>query len=82
MLREHHEILRDALNRSTPKIERMIDAAYSAGAKGCKINGSGSGGSMMAYCDGNEDEIVSAINNVEGKSYIARIASGARITRD
>jgi galactokinase len=82
MLREHHEILRDALNRSTPKIERMIDAAYSAGAKGCKINGSGRVGSMMAYRDGNEDEIVSAINDVEGKAYIVRIGSGARIIRD
>jgi len=79
MLREHHEILRDALNRSTPKIERMIDAAYSAGAKGCKINGSGGGGTMMAYCDGNEAEVVSAINEAEGKASIVKIGSRATI---
>jgi len=82
MLREHHEILRDALNRSTPKIERMIDAAYSAGARGCKINGSGGGGTMMAYCDGNEAEILSAINDVQGKAYIVKIGTGAAITKE
>ena len=76
MLREHHELLRDALNRSTPKIEQMIEAAYSAGAIGCKINGSGGGGTMMAYCNGNEAEIVSAINEVEGKAYIVKVGTG------
>jgi galactokinase len=80
MLRDHHEILRDALDRSTPKIERMIEAAYSAGALGCKINGSGGGGTMMAYCDGKEEEIVSAINEAEGKAYIVKIGTGATTT--
>ncbi|MGY5852702.1 MAG: galactokinase family protein, partial [Candidatus Thorarchaeota archaeon] len=41
LLDEHHEILRDGLHRSTPKIERMINAAKNAGAIGCKMNGSG-----------------------------------------
>ncbi|MGY5881069.1 MAG: galactokinase family protein [Candidatus Thorarchaeota archaeon] len=81
MLREHHEILRDSLDRSTPKIEQMIKAAYSAGALGCKINGSGGGGTMMAYCEGNETEIVSAINEVEGKAFIVKICPGATIIR-
>ena len=79
ILREHHEILRDALRRSTPKIERLIEAAYSAGALGCKINGSGGGGTMMAYCGGNEAEIVSAINEADGKAYIVKIGTGATI---
>ncbi len=82
MLSEHHEILRDVLNRSTPKIERMIAAAYSAGALGCKINGSGGGGTMMAYCDGNEKEIVSAINHVGGKAHIVQVEPGARIIQE
>ena len=81
LLREHHEILRDSLDRSTPKIEQMIEAAYSAGALGCKINGSGGGGTMMAYCEGNETEIVSAINEVEGKAFIVKICPGATIIR-
>jgi galactokinase len=82
MLREHHEILRDGLDRSTPKIEHMIEAAYSAGAIGCKINGSGGGGTMMAYAVGKADEVASAINEVEGKAYIVKVGSGPSITRE
>ncbi len=80
MLREHHEILRDALDRSTPKIERMIEAAYSAGALGCKINGSGGGGSMMAYAVGREKEVATAIQKAGGTAYIVKVGKGASLT--
>ena len=80
MLRAHHEILRDSLNRSTPKIERMIEAAYSAGALGCKINGSGGGGSMMAYAVGREKEVASAIQKAGGTAYIVKVGKGASLT--
>ncbi len=80
MLREHHEILRDALNRSTPKIERMIEAAYSAGSLGCKINGSGGGGSMMAYAVSREKEVASAIQKAGGTAYIVKVGKGASLT--
>lgn len=36
---------------------------------------------MMAYCDGKETEIASAINKAGGKAYIVKIGSGATITR-
>jgi len=45
---EHHSILRDVLKISTPKIEKMCDAAIHAGAVGAKIFGSGGGGCMIA----------------------------------
>jgi galactokinase len=80
MLSEHHEILRDGLQRSTDKIERMIEAAYDAGALGCKINGSGGGGTMMAYSNRNHEDIASAIERSGGKAYVVRIADGATIT--
>jgi galactokinase len=80
LLNTHHEILRDGLDRSTPKIERMIKAALKAGALGCKINGSGGGGTMMAYCRGNEEEIASAIQEADGRPYIAMVSNGASIT--
>lgn len=80
MLQEHHEILRDDLERSTPKIEKMIEAAYDAGALGCKINGSGGGGTMMAYAAGWENEIASAIQKAGGKSYIVKVDKGATLT--
>ena len=82
MLMEHHEILRDDLERSTPKIERMIAAAYDAGALGCKINGSGGGGSMMAYTVAHEHEVAAAIERTGAKAYITRVGKGATLTRD
>jgi len=80
MLREHHEILRDGLDRSTPKIEQMIEAAYSAGALGCKINGSGGGGSMMALSLGREKEVASAITKAGGTAHIVKVGKGASLT--
>jgi len=80
MLKEHHKILRDVFDRSTPKIERMIEAAYSAGALGCKINGSGRGGTMMAYALNNEKEIASAIQKAGGTAYIVKVSTGASLT--
>jgi len=80
LLRDHHEILRDSLDRSTPKIERMIKAAYSAGAAGCKINGSGGGGTMLAYALGKVDEVVSAIEEAGGAAYIVKVSKGATLT--
>ncbi len=79
MLGEHHEILRDDLERSTPKIERLIEAAYDAGALGCKINGSGGGGSMMAYAVGYEQEVASAIKRAGGTPYIVKVSRGAEV---
>lgn len=81
MLKEHHRILRDDLDRSTLKIERMIAAAYDAGALGCKINGSGGGGSMMAYAVGCEQEVASSIESVGGTAYIAKVGRGVTLTR-
>ncbi|MHA2221990.1 MAG: hypothetical protein ACXAAO_08005 [Candidatus Thorarchaeota archaeon] len=80
LIQEHHEILRDDLNRSTPRIERLIGAALDAGALGCKINGSGGGGSMMAYAKENEKEIASAIQLAGGTAYIVKIGKCASLT--
>ena len=80
MIRDHHEILRDAFDRSTPKIEQMMEAAYSAGAKGCKINGSGGGGTMMAYAVGKVDEVSSAIEEAGGVVYIVKVGDGTTLT--
>jgi galactokinase len=79
MFREHHEILRDDLERSTPKIERMVKAAYDAGALGCKMNGSGGGGTMMAYAPNCEQEVASSIELVGGTAYIVRIREGVTL---
>ena len=71
---EHHSILRDVLKISTPKIEKMCDAAINAGAVGAKIFGSGGGGCMLAMVprtNGKSDpsliaQIKSSIESVDG----------------
>ncbi|MHA1906277.1 MAG: GHMP family kinase ATP-binding protein [Candidatus Thorarchaeota archaeon] len=80
LLNQHHVILRDYLHRSTPKIEKMIVAARGAGALGCKINGSGGGGTMLAYASGWEKEVASAIVKAGGEAHIVGIGQRATLT--
>ncbi|MFQ5833775.1 MAG: galactokinase family protein [Candidatus Thorarchaeota archaeon] len=75
----HHDLLRSRLKRSTQRIEDMIVAAKSAGALGCKINGSGGGGTMLALAPGNENQVAEAIKDAGGVPYHVRIGPGARI---
>jgi galactokinase len=79
LLYQHYKNLRDHKRTSTPKIERMMDAALIAGALGGKINGSGGGGCMFVYAPNNAEEVAEAINGVGGKSYIINVDSGTRI---
>jgi len=43
--------LLNALQVSTPELERLIDVARDAGAAGAKLTGGGGGGAMIALCD-------------------------------
>ncbi|MGQ4911766.1 MAG: mevalonate kinase family protein [Candidatus Thorarchaeota archaeon] len=79
MIDQHHHLLRDGLGRSTPKIERLISAAKEAGALGCKINGSGGGGTMLAYAPGHERPVMEAIESAGGVPYMVEVDNGARI---
>lgn len=76
LLTEHHLILRDLLQVSTPKIERMLSAAIEAGALGGKINGSGGGGCMFVYAPKDAQKVADAIDAVGGKSYVIKIDQG------
>ena len=53
--------LLNALQVSTPELERLIGIARRAGALGAKLTGGGGGGAMIALCDGNADEVEAAI---------------------
>ncbi len=79
LLSRHHEQLRDALGISTPKIESMLQAAVEAGALGGKINGSGGGGTMIAYAPGREREVAQAIKEAGGDAWVVYPAPGASI---
>jgi galactokinase len=79
LLWEHQCILRDILKISTPKIDRLLDAALEAGAFGGKINGSGGGGCMFAYSPDSPEKVAEAIEKVGGKAYIVKIDDGTRV---
>ncbi len=76
LLFEHHQQLRDGLQISTPKIDRMINAAMDAGALGAKINGSGGGGCMFAYAPENAELVAKAIEKEGGRAYVVRVDRG------
>ena len=79
LLTDHHTVLRDILNVSTPKIETMMDAALNAGALGGKINGSGGGGCMFAYAPNDPKHVAEAIEKAGGKVYVIQADEGTRI---
>jgi galactokinase len=72
-------VLRDNLKISTPKIDRMIEAALRAGAYGGKINGSGGGGCMFVYAPENPEAIAEAIAGAGGKAFIVEVDGGTRV---
>ena len=52
----------NALQVSTPELERMIQIARSNGASGAKLTGSGGGGSIVALCPDRESEVAKALH--------------------
>ena len=69
LMNAHHLILKRDLKISTPKIEAMIEAALTAGAVSAKINGSGLGGTMIAFAPGKVTKVVAAIERAGGRAY-------------
>jgi hydroxymethylglutaryl-CoA reductase len=51
----------NALQVSTPELEKLCAIARENGALGAKLTGGGGGGSIIALCDGDTDAVVSAI---------------------
>jgi galactokinase len=79
LLTRHHWELSRKLEVSTPKLDRMVEAALGAGALGAKMNGSGGGGCMFAYAPGAEEAVAAALNDVGGKAYVVHADPGARV---
>jgi galactokinase len=78
LLTDHQKVLRDVLGISTPKIDRMIESALTAGAYGAKINGSGGGGCMFAYAPEYPEKVKAAIEDAGGEACIIATDSGSR----
>lgn len=79
LLTVHQTNLREAKRISTPKIDRMVEAALQAGAYGAKINGSGGGGCMFAYAPTSAEQVAEAIERVGGRAYLIDVDGGAWI---
>ncbi len=79
LLTEHHKVLAELLKISTPKIDRMLQAALNAGAYGGKINGSGGGGCMFVYAPESPKQVAKAIESEGGKAYIVKVDDGVRV---
>ncbi|MHC0440752.1 mevalonate kinase family protein [Flavobacterium sp. 3-210] len=80
-MNQHHEVLRDLLKITVPRIDAMINAALRAGAFGAKIVGSGGGGSIVVIADPkNEASVIEAILNAGAQeAYSVTVDPGVRI---
>jgi len=58
--------LLNAIEVSTPELEKMIDIARRAGAVGAKLTGAGGGGSIVALCPGMVGQVAGAL---QGAGY-------------
>lgn len=81
LMNGHHQILRDLLKITVPRIDAMVEAALKAGAYGAKIVGSGGGGSIVVLAgQGNENAVIEAILKAGAiEAYSVSVHPGARI---
>jgi galactokinase len=79
LLSAQHQVLRDYLQVSAPKLELMIDTALKEGALGAKINGSGEGGCIFAYTPHGADRVAESLKKLDTNVTIIRIDEGARL---
>ncbi len=73
----NHGLL-DSLGVSTEELSKMVYFARKAGALGSKITGAGGGGSIIAYCPGRMEEVISCINKFENAFKINISNEGVR----
>lgn len=81
LMNQHHQVLRDLLKITVPRIDAMIDAALKAGAYGAKIVGSGGGGSIVAMAEPGKESLVVEAMLAAGAvaAYAVNVDPGARI---
>lgn len=79
LLTQHHHQLSQKKQISTPKIDRMLEAAIAAGALGGKINGSGGGGCMFAYAPNHSQAVAAAIREAGGRAFVIHVCPGLLI---
>jgi galactokinase len=76
---KHHEMLSQFKGVSHPTVDKMVQIATEAGAIGAKINGSGFGGTMVAYAPTKQKDVVQALLNEGFDSWAIEVSPGANI---
>ncbi len=79
LLSRQHGLLRDDLRISTPKIDRILEAALGAGGLGGKINGSGGGGCAFVYAPGRAEAVAEACERAGARPAVIHIDGGVRV---
>ncbi len=62
--------LLNALEVSTPGLERMVSLARRSGAVGAKLTGAGGGGSIIALCPGTMDKVRAAMQHAGYRTLV------------
>ncbi len=75
----NHGLL-DALGVNTKELSDMVYTARTAANCGSKITGAGGGGSIIAYCPYETEEVLSAIEEIENAININISKEGVKIT--
>ncbi|MEP1490183.1 MAG: galactokinase family protein [Algibacter sp.] len=81
LMNAHHNVLKNDLKITVPRIDDMIEGALEAGALGAKIVGSGGGGSIVVLAPkGKEAQVIEGIKKAGAKdAYQVSVDPGARI---
>ena len=81
LMTAHHNVLKESLHLTVPRIDAIISAALEAGAYGAKIVGSGGGGSICALAPKGKEEAICAAIKKEGaiEAYPVNVSKGVQI---
>jgi len=79
LLNLHHKQLKENIQISTEKIDKILSNCLDSGAFGGKINGSGFGGTMFALFPKNEGIIKKIIEDTGGKGFIIKTSNGVEV---
>jgi galactokinase len=70
LINNHHTFQQEYFENVTRKMENLIVKSKEAGALGCKLLGSGNGGSFLAYAPGKVKEVIESISKGGGEAYL------------
>ncbi len=79
LIDRHHVAMREGLENSIPKAERIIQESKKVGALAGKIVGSGNGGCVVLFCPDCQEKVANAIvSKCHGKAYVVEIDKGIK----